>query len=96
MVDTTQKLKADKGLKNGSCNRTACQDPGANFFNRSTKAYYCEYCARRINNFDDTRKYCQETFGNPDLCVRDDGDVDLRFQPLPYVKKATDPTPAGA
>lgn len=96
MVDTTQKLKADKGLKNGSCNRTACQDPGANFFNRSTKAYYCEYCARRINNFDDTRKYCQETFGNPDLCVRDDGDVDLRFQPLPYVKKATDPAPADA
>lgn len=93
MVYQTPKLKADKGHKDGSCNVTACQEPGANFFNRSTKAYYCEFCARRINNFDDTRKYCQETFGNPDLCVRDDGDIDLRFEPLPYVKKSA---PAGA
>jgi len=81
-------LKADKGFKNGSCNRTACQAPGASFFNRSTKMYYCADCAGAINSFKDTQAYCVETFGSPELCVHDDGDVDLRFQPLPYLKKA--------
>ncbi len=43
--------KPDKGLINGSCNRTACQQPGATFFNTSTRAYYCGPCARDITNF---------------------------------------------
>lgn len=83
-------LKADKGLKNGSCNRTACQEPGASFFNRSTKMYYCEGCAATINSFADTKAYCMETFGSPELCVHDEGPHDLRFKPLPYLAKATD------
>lgn len=42
--------KADKGLKGGSCNRRACQRPGAWWLNRGTDAYYCTPCARLIND----------------------------------------------
>jgi hypothetical protein len=42
-------LKADKGKKAGSCNRRACQQPGAVFYNRGSYAYYCGACARLIN-----------------------------------------------
>ena len=45
--------KPDKGEKNGSCNRQACQKPGAVYFNHSTKRYYCEGCATLINNMND-------------------------------------------
>ncbi len=44
--------KADKGEKGGSCNREACQAPGANCYNRGTNKYYCKGCAIRINGFD--------------------------------------------
>jgi hypothetical protein len=50
--------KPDKGDFNGSCNVTACQRPVANFYNKSTKRYYCVDCAREINwpgGWDDTR-----------------------------------------
>ena len=40
----------DKGKENGSCNRKACQRPGAVFFNTSTRAWYCAPCAHKINN----------------------------------------------
>lgn len=43
--------KPDKGKIGGSCNRTACQAPGATWFNTSTRAYYCEPCARDITDF---------------------------------------------
>lgn len=40
-----------KGKFDGNCNRTACQKPiaGENWFNTSTRAYYCTTCARQIN-----------------------------------------------
>jgi hypothetical protein len=42
--------RADKGHHGGSCNVTACQLPASAFwFNHSTRAYYCETCARAIN-----------------------------------------------
>ncbi len=44
-------LKADKGLKGGHCNRTACQAPGAIHFHKYNRAYYCEWCARDIQQF---------------------------------------------
>ena len=37
-----------KGKKNGNCNRTACQAPGAVFYNKGTRAYYCRRCAEMI------------------------------------------------
>jgi len=42
-------LKADKGKYLGSCNRRACQKPGANWYNRTMNAHYCEPCAKLIN-----------------------------------------------
>ena len=35
-------LHKNKGKKGGRCNLTACQQPGAWYFNKSTRAYYCE------------------------------------------------------
>lgn len=31
------------------CNRSACRAPGATYFNASTQQWYCEKCAKRIN-----------------------------------------------
>lgn len=44
-------IKPDKGKENGSCNREACQQPGATFFNVVTRAYYCLTCTRRIMSY---------------------------------------------
>ena len=38
-----------KGDKNEECNRTVCKNKNANWFNLSTRAYYCESCANEIN-----------------------------------------------
>ena len=38
-----------KGVKGGRCNVTACQRPGAVYFNKSTLKYYCATCAEDIN-----------------------------------------------
>lgn len=43
-----------KGAYNGLCNRTACQQPGAVFFNWSTQLYYCPSCAKLINDVNHT------------------------------------------
>jgi len=45
-------IKSDKGLQNGSCNRRACQSPGATWFNIGTRAYYCQPCALKINRIN--------------------------------------------
>jgi hypothetical protein len=42
--------RADKGVKGGSCNVTACQLPdSAHWFNHSTLRWYCEVCATELN-----------------------------------------------
>jgi hypothetical protein len=38
-----------KGKFGGNCNRTACQVPGADWWNPNTNAYYCCDCAVLIN-----------------------------------------------
>ena len=65
------KNKPDKGLKNGSCNVTACQKPGATFFNKSTKKYYCCDCAREIN-WPGGRQETFELYGTYLLCEHED------------------------
>lgn len=51
--------RADKGQLGGSCNRQACQAPGATWWNAGTRAYYCAACAHEINraNPDATTLY---------------------------------------
>lgn len=41
--------KPDKGKRLGSCNVTACQRPGAFWYNKVMDAWYCTGCAREIN-----------------------------------------------
>lgn len=41
-----------KGKFQGNCNRTACQAPGATWYNHSTRLYYCEICAGMINKMN--------------------------------------------
>jgi len=45
-------LTPSKGKHGGNCNVTACQRPGAWFFNRGTNAYYCFDCAWDIHKFN--------------------------------------------
>lgn len=59
--------KLDKGEKNGSCNVTACQKPGATFFNKSTGKYYCQDCAKEIN-WGGGRLDTFKLYGVPLLC----------------------------
>lgn len=60
-------LKPDKGLKNGSCNLTACQQPGATWYNKSTQKYYCAACAKEIN-WPGGRKDTRALYGVDLLC----------------------------
>ena len=43
--------KSDKGFLGGSCNRTACQAPGAIWYNHSTQEHYCYNCAMDLNRY---------------------------------------------
>ena len=40
-----------KGEKHGTCNRGACNNTNALWWNRSTERYYCKPCARRIMSY---------------------------------------------
>lgn len=40
-----------KGTLFAECNRTACRNTHARWWNPNTCAYYCEPCARRINGY---------------------------------------------
>ncbi len=42
----------EKGAECGQCNRTACSNSGARWFNHSTKKYYCTPCAQLINGYN--------------------------------------------
>jgi hypothetical protein len=60
-----------KGDFNDICNRTACNNPRAIFYNHSTKKYYCVGCAHMINERNRTNAIL--LYGH-DLCtlVKDD------------------------
>lgn len=60
--------KPDKGLFGGSCNRRACQRPGADWFNHSTRRYYCRSCAHTLNTDPFNARDAQEMYGHQ-LCT---------------------------
>lgn len=62
--------KPNKGLKNGVCNRQACQAEGAIFFNHGTMLYYCGRCAHDLNTDRFNREDAQRLWGHP-LCQLD-------------------------
>lgn len=60
--------KADKGHYRGSCNRTACQAPGATWYNFMTQRYYCPACGMLIN--DDNHPSSYEKMSGHPICVK--------------------------
>lgn len=70
MIVTQQKLR--KGLFRENCNRTACQRPPAEWFNQSTRAWYCEDCAHEINKFRPTQEDSLRLNGTRELCLKFD------------------------
>ena len=60
-----EKFPEDKGRLNGSCNRSCCLQPGANWFNHSTMKHYCRECATLINRANP--EFVQES-GHP-ICT---------------------------
>lgn len=62
-----QKENKVKGGFNGLCNRKACNNDNAVFYNYSTKMYYCVSCARLINDMN--RLDAMRLFGH-ELCIR--------------------------
>lgn len=71
-----------KGAKAGNCNVTACQEPGAVYFNKSTRAYYCAHCAGEIN-WPGGRKDTFALYGTEYLC-------DLDLEALEQYKAANE------
>ena len=61
------KESVKKGEKGGLCNRTACDNPDASWYNHSTKKYYCSSCAGLINYYNRADAY--ELFGH-ELCTK--------------------------
>lgn len=64
--NTGIKPEALKGKLHGNCNRTDCQRPGAEYYNHSTKKYYCAACASTINRYNHTDS--MQLFGH-ELCL---------------------------
>lgn len=52
--------KPDKGRKGGSCNRTACQRPGAYWYNRGSMSWYCTNCAHMLNHANRHDEFCAQ------------------------------------
>lgn len=49
-----------KGVENGNCNRTVCQQPQATWYNESTRAYYCRGCAIEIQQFESNSAFFEK------------------------------------
>jgi hypothetical protein len=67
----TVKTKGDFGKE---CNRTACSNQEADYYNYSTQMYYCAECAQLINYYN--KAEAKELFGH-DLCLRVDEPVKI-------------------
>jgi hypothetical protein len=61
--------KANKGLKDGACNRSRCQDEPAEWYNHGAYAWYCERCRWDIEfdsfNLRDWQAKWQTKCGHP-------------------------------
>ena len=80
-------FKPDKGQRNGSCNRRACQDPGAVYYNRGSMSWYCESCARDLNsaNFHSWRQ--SGSFDGRPMCIRVEPDDRGQLHAMPQVRE---------
>ena len=55
MATTNRVCVAEKGEKGGKCNRKACREDGAFWYNKSTLKYYCKECAFEIMSFPENK-----------------------------------------
>lgn len=69
-------MEQKKGKKDGDCNRTQCQKPGATWFNHSTRKYYCVDCAYMLNKVN--KDWAVDAYGH-DLCT---SDMDTSIRPV--------------
>lgn len=49
-----------KGKRNGNCNRTACQAPGAFWWNRGSHSWYCTDCALMLSRANNHDEFCKD------------------------------------
>lgn len=61
--------KADKGKFGGSCNRSHCQKPGADWYNFGSLSYYCSECAHELSYDSFNHKESMRLFGHL-LCMK--------------------------
>lgn len=59
----------DKGDFMGSCNRSACLKPDANWYNHGTSRYYCKECAHWLNCDEFNKRDALFQYGH-DLCTK--------------------------
>lgn len=72
-------LRADKGVRGGACNITACQRPdSAYWFNHSTRKWYCGDCAHELNRVN---RDAWDIYGH-DLCTLWEGGYDCKVKEL--------------
>ena len=58
----------------GKCNITRCTSTQeATWYNHSTRKYYCDSCASRLNSDRFNRRDAQRIYGH-DLCTKRDSD----------------------
>ena len=60
--------KIKKGEYQGECNRSACSNPKAEYFDYSTRKYYCASCAKIINM--ENELYAHSMYAH-DLCIKE-------------------------
>lgn len=70
---SAERREALKGVKGGNCNVRMCQRPGADYYNKSTRKYYCADCAEEIN-WPGGREDTMRLYGVPLLCEKDTDD----------------------
>jgi hypothetical protein len=56
-----------KGELLGLCSRTSCHEPGARWYNHSTRTHYCDRCAAIINFHN--HEEAQRLYGHS-LCTK--------------------------
>jgi hypothetical protein len=61
-------LPKDKGLKGGRCNRASCLKPNPRWRNRANGAFYCDKCARMLNEDPHNKREALALGGGP-LCI---------------------------
>ena len=55
-------VPAERGAHGGLCGNSKCANAGADWYNRGSNLYYCDECARQINEdclMLGTRKSCE-------------------------------------